>query len=188
MQISSLMKEEDSLVLTFMYSLEVEDLPEGEIGFNITLRFSENPYLTNEVLIKKISVEDGVLHCESTNILWKDSAKAMSLGQGGFFAWFSGEVGATVDQKRVSIAIAEDLWNNPLKYYSSPTIEIWDEDSQGVLADDTDVLMKEESVPSKLESTISESASVTDHLRNENSFESVGTSRESSTGPVNEAS
>ena len=65
-QVSSIVTEKDEEALAFLTELEVEEFEDIKSGYKVTLRFKENPYFTNDVLIKEFHITDETAESEGT--------------------------------------------------------------------------------------------------------------------------
>ncbi|XP_071693190.1 NAP1-related protein 2-like [Rutidosis leptorrhynchoides] len=157
--LSDLLNEEDQKIFKHLTSLEVEDSKDMKSGYTITFMFSPNPYFENEKLTKSITfLDEGTTKVSATPIMWKEG---MGLSNGvepekngnkrpheddSFFSWFSGtQRKEDVDEIQDGVAemIREDLWVNPLAYFSNDADEEdFDEedteDEEDIGTDDSD--------------------------------------------------
>mmetsp|Transcript_26481 Transcript_26481/g.43349 ORF Transcript_26481/g.43349 Transcript_26481/m.43349 type:complete len:254 (-) Transcript_26481:126-887(-) len=144
--LSDLLDERDKDVLRFLTEVDVEDFDDLKTGYKITFSFDENPYFTNRSLFKEFRyTADGDLTVKPSKIEWKPGKDLTKRededeeedededGKGGhkrdreekdsFFKWFD------ADDQEVELGdiIKEDLWPNPVKYFT----EVQDDDEEG---------------------------------------------------------
>ncbi|XP_076916069.1 NAP1-related protein 2-like isoform X2 [Bidens hawaiensis] len=145
--LSDLLNEEDQKIFKHLTSLEVEDMKDVKSGYSITFNFSPNPYFEETKLTKTITfLDEGTTKVTATSIKWKEG---MGLSNGvkhekngnkrphedSFFSWFSGtQRKDDMDEIPDGVAemIKEDLWVNPLAYFSN------DDDEEEELGDEDD--------------------------------------------------
>ena len=65
-QVSSIVTEKDEEALAFLTELEVEEFEDIKSGYKVTLRFKENPFFTNDVLVKEFHITDETAEVEGT--------------------------------------------------------------------------------------------------------------------------
>ncbi|KAK1373388.1 putative nucleosome assembly protein (NAP) [Heracleum sosnowskyi] len=132
--------EEDQKIFKYLSSIEVEDSKDVKSGYSISFIFNPNPFFENSKLTKTLTfLDEGSMKVTATEIEWKegmDLPNGVSHEKNGnkrphpdqsFFNWF-----AEVQQKddisefrdEVAEAIREDLWPNPLTYFSNEFDEI----------------------------------------------------------------
>ncbi|XP_053415459.1 testis-specific Y-encoded-like protein 5 [Nycticebus coucang] len=121
-QLSSFLNNQDKEVLTYLNSLEVEELGLARLGYKIKFYFGRNPYFQNKVLIKEYGCgPSGQVVSRSTPIQWLPGHDLQSLSQGNpennrsFFGWFSNH--SSIESDKIVEIINEELWPNPLQYY-----------------------------------------------------------------------
>ncbi|KAM7075547.1 testis-specific Y-encoded-like protein 5 [Molossus nigricans] len=121
-QLSSFLNSQDKEVLSYLNSLEVEELGLARLGYKIKFYFGRNPYFQNKVLIKEYGCgPSGQVVSRSTPIQWLPGHDLQSLIQGGpdnstsFFGWFSNHT--SIESDKIVEIINEELWPNPLQYY-----------------------------------------------------------------------
>ncbi|KAK4374563.1 hypothetical protein RND71_005240 [Anisodus tanguticus] len=154
--LGDLLTEEDQKVFKFLSSIEVEDLKDVKLGYSITFNFKPNPFFENSKLSKTYTVlEDGRTKITATTIKWKEGkgipngvvqekkGNKRSHSKESFFTWFS-EVNKKDDsdddenevleiQDEVADIIKDDLWPNPLTYFSN---ELDEDDFEGEEGDE----------------------------------------------------
>ncbi|XP_012083083.1 NAP1-related protein 2 isoform X2 [Jatropha curcas] len=132
-----LLTEEDQKIFKYLDSLDVEDFKDVKSGFCITFNFKENPHFEDTKLTKTFAFSDeGTNKITGTNIKWKEGMGTANgvnhekkgnkrpLAQRSFFSWFDEtEWNASEPQDDVADIIKEDLWPNPLKYFSNEADE-----------------------------------------------------------------
>mmetsp|Transcript_15144 Transcript_15144/g.25936 ORF Transcript_15144/g.25936 Transcript_15144/m.25936 type:complete len:235 (+) Transcript_15144:38-742(+) len=141
--LAEMMEAKDREVLKHLVELDVEDFDDLKSGYKITFTFSENPYFSNKTLSKEFRyTQEGELEVTPTPIQWKPGMDITKRGDsedddesGGkrgreekesFFKWFDAE-----DQEvELGDIIKEDLWPNPVKYYTDVRNDD-DDDEQG---------------------------------------------------------
>ncbi|XP_008068143.1 testis-specific Y-encoded-like protein 5 [Carlito syrichta] len=121
-QLSSFLNNQDKEVLSYLNSLEVEELGLARLGYKIKFYFGRNPYFQNKVLIKEYGCgPSGQVVSRSTPIHWLPGHDLQSLSQGNpennrsFFGWFSNH--SSIESDKIVEIINEELWPNPLQYY-----------------------------------------------------------------------
>uniref|UniRef100_A0A8D2HN19 TSPY like 5 n=1 Tax=Urocitellus parryii TaxID=9999 RepID=A0A8D2HN19_UROPR len=121
-QLSSFLNNQDKEVLSYLNSLEVEELGLARLGYKIKFYFGRNPYFQNKVLIKEYGCgPSGQVVSRSTPIQWLPGHDLQSLSQGNpennrsFFGWFSNH--SSIESDKIVEIINEELWPNPLQYY-----------------------------------------------------------------------
>ncbi|KAM5280943.1 testis-specific Y-encoded-like protein 5 [Ctenodactylus gundi] len=121
-QLSSFLNNQDKEVLSYLNSLEVEELGLARLGYKIKFYFGRNPYFQNRVLIKEYGCgPSGQVISRSTPVQWLPGHSLHSLSQGNpennrsFFGWFSNH--SPIESDKIVEIINEELWPNPLQYY-----------------------------------------------------------------------
>lgn len=121
-QLSSFLNNQDKEVLSYLNSLEVEELGLARLGYKIKFYFGRNPYFQNKVLIKEYGCgPSGQVVSRSTPIQWLPGHDLQSLSQGNpdnsrsFFGWFANH--SSIESDKIVEIINEELWPNPLQYY-----------------------------------------------------------------------
>lgn len=127
--LAALLVGEDLTAFKYIKELNVEDHDDVKSGFNITLKFSPNPFFHNEVLKKEFHYDkEGNLNVVPTKIDWKEgkdltkktpstkdtkAKRSREDDSESFFTWFN------PDDQDLELAeiIKEELWPNPAKYY-----------------------------------------------------------------------
>ncbi|XP_059299903.1 NAP1-related protein 2-like isoform X1 [Lycium ferocissimum] len=149
--LGDLLTEQDQKIFKFLSSIEVEDSKDVKLGYSITFNFKPNPFFENSKLSKTYTIlEDGSTKVTATTIKWKEGkgipkgvvqekkGKKRSHAEESFFTWFS-EVNKKDDsdddekevldiQDEVAEIIKDDLWPDPLTYFSNEVVE---EDFEG---------------------------------------------------------
>lgn len=132
--------EEDQKIFKYLSSIEVEDSKDVKSGYSISFIFNPNPFFENSKLTKTYTfLDEGSTKATATAIKWKegmDLPNGVSHENNGnkrphpdqsFFNWFT-EVQQKDDitefHDEVAEAIREDLWLNPLTYFSNEVDEI----------------------------------------------------------------
>ncbi|XP_055288491.1 testis-specific Y-encoded-like protein 5 [Moschus berezovskii] len=121
-QLSSFLNNQDKEVLSYLNSLEVEELGLARLGYKIKLYFRCNPYFQNKVLIKEYGCgPSGQVVSPSTPIRWLLWNDLQTLSQEkpdnsqSAFGWFSNH--SSIESDKIVEIINEELWPNPLQYY-----------------------------------------------------------------------
>ncbi|XP_012867853.1 PREDICTED: testis-specific Y-encoded-like protein 5 [Dipodomys ordii] len=121
-QLSCFLNNRDKGVLSYLNSLEVEELGLARLGYKIKFYFGCNPYFKNKVLIKEYGCSpSGKVVSHSTPIQWLPGHDLQPLSQGNpensrsFFGWFSSH--SSIESDKIVEIINEELWPNPLQYY-----------------------------------------------------------------------
>uniref|UniRef100_A0A2K5Y511 TSPY like 5 n=1 Tax=Mandrillus leucophaeus TaxID=9568 RepID=A0A2K5Y511_MANLE len=121
-QLASFLNSQEKEVLSYLNSLEVEELGLARLGYKIKFYFDRNPYFQNKVLIKEYGCgPSGQVVSRSTPIQWLPGHDLQSLSQGNpennrsFFGWFSNH--SSIESDKIVEIINEELWPNPLQFY-----------------------------------------------------------------------
>jgi len=135
-QISSIVTEKDEEALSFLTELEVEEFEDIKSGYKVTLRFRENPFFSNDVLVKEFHITDETSESDataskSTEIKWKPGKSLvpkadlkagakrgkddMGGGTGSFFTWFNDPAEDGICE--IGESLKDDIWPNPLQYF-----------------------------------------------------------------------
>ncbi|XP_066235279.1 testis-specific Y-encoded-like protein 5 [Saccopteryx leptura] len=123
-QLASFLSNEDKEVLSYLNSLEVEELGLARLGYKIKFYFGRNPYFQNKVLIKEYGCgPSGQVVSRSTPVQWLPGQELQFLSQSqgcsdnnpSFFGWFSNH--SSIESDKIVEIINEELWPNPLQYY-----------------------------------------------------------------------
>ncbi|XP_075773820.1 uncharacterized protein LOC142825650 [Pelodiscus sinensis] len=148
-QLSAMISDRDEDTLSYMTSLQVEDLPHAKPGCKIKFYFCGNPYFQNEVIAKEFqAASSGRLVSHSTPIRWWRGQDPRAHGTKSpetarsFFAWFGDHSFPAGD--RIAEIIKEDLWPNPLQYYRMGENGGAGEDSGTENGDDCVVIVDDE--------------------------------------------
>lgn len=136
-QISGILDEDEEESLHHLTKVEVEEFEDIKSGYRIKLFFNENPYFTNDVLIKEFHLAtSGDPASQSTPIKWKENMnlilKAQKSQNGAsrkrklesmrtFFQWFMDNTDPSTDD--IAEVVKDDMWPNPLQYFLAPDIE-----------------------------------------------------------------
>nr|XP_044624054.1 testis-specific Y-encoded protein 3-like [Equus asinus] len=125
-QMSAMISEQDEDMLSYMMDLKVEEVRHPSDCCKIMLFFRKNPYFWNKVIIKEYLIDiTGYRESHCTPIQWgqnyerKAYSRRHDNGSLNFFNWFSGHNFA--GSSRIAEIIIEDLWPNPLQYYTRET-------------------------------------------------------------------
>ncbi|KAL0598861.1 Testis-specific Y-encoded-like protein 5 [Plecturocebus cupreus] len=121
-QLASFLNNQEKEVLSYLSSLEVEELGLARLGYKIKFYFDRNPYFQNKVLIKEYGCgPSGQVVSRSTPIQWLPGHDLQSISQGNpennrsFFGWFSNH--SSIESDKIVEIINEELWPNPLQFY-----------------------------------------------------------------------
>jgi len=134
-QVSSIVTEKDEEALQYLTELEVEEFEDIKSGYKVTLRFKENPFFTNNVLVKEFHISDEASELEgsaskSTEITWKPGkslvpkpdlkvgnkrGKDDMSGSTSFFSWFNDASEDGICE--IGESLKDDIWPNPLQYF-----------------------------------------------------------------------
>ncbi|XP_048214942.1 testis-specific Y-encoded-like protein 5 [Perognathus longimembris pacificus] len=121
-QLSSFLNNRDKEVISYLSSLEVEELGLARLGYKIKFYFGCNPYFQNKVLIKEYGCSSsGKVVSHSTAIQWLAGHDLQPLSPGNpennrsLFGWFSSH--SSIESDKIVEIINEELWPNPLQYY-----------------------------------------------------------------------
>uniref|UniRef100_A0A9L0IPT1 TSPY n=1 Tax=Equus asinus TaxID=9793 RepID=A0A9L0IPT1_EQUAS len=139
-QMSAMISEQDEDMLSYMMDLKVRlgSLRLGEVGerrgngltlktgkghpsdcCKIMLFFRKNPYFWNKVIIKEYLIDITGKRRLPGNYERKAYSRRHDNCSLNFFNWFSGHNFA--GSSRIAEIISEDLWPNPLQYYTRET-------------------------------------------------------------------
>ncbi|KAJ1960064.1 hypothetical protein GGI12_004003 [Dipsacomyces acuminosporus] len=142
--ITSLIELEDAEAISYLENVEIERSSANPINYKIVFVFGENPYFTNDKLVKEFDFTDkGNIKVVNHKISWKegkdltvsakkpegedDSDDFSENEDASFFCWFNDENGS-----ELADLIANDLFPNAGMYYRG-TDESDDEDDIPVL-------------------------------------------------------
>ncbi|XP_004697763.1 testis-specific Y-encoded-like protein 5 [Echinops telfairi] len=121
-QLASFLSQHDKKILSYLHSLDVEELGLARLGYKIKFYFARNPFFQNKVLIKEYGCgPSGQVVSRSTPIQWLPGQDVQALSQGdsdnlfSFFWWFSNH--SSIESDKIVEIINEELWPNPLQYY-----------------------------------------------------------------------
>lgn len=117
------MLEEDAELFKHVKSLIVEEADDIKSGYKITVHFAPNPIIEDAELWKNFEfTDDGQAKVTQSGVRWKSKAEDSAKGakrlreeSQGFFYFFHQEGADDVD---VGNAIKDELWPNPIKYYT----------------------------------------------------------------------
>jgi len=149
-QISGILDEEEEEALHYLTKVEVEEFDDIKSGYRIKLHFDDNPFFTNDLLVKEFFLGSAEPTSTSTDINWRENMnlnKRDVASEGGakpgkkrpldqprtFFGWFVDNTDASADD--IAEVIKDDMWPNPLQYFLVPDVEVGD---NGVADDDLD--------------------------------------------------
>ncbi|KAH9606062.1 hypothetical protein KSS87_017939 [Heliosperma pusillum] len=136
--LSVLVTDEDNQIFKYLTSIEVEDAKDVKSGYSISFHFSPNPYFEDRKLIKTFTfLEEGTTKVTATAIKWKEGMGILNgndndkkgnkrpHSEESFFTWFT-ETHQIDDDINDEVAeiIKEDLWPNPLTYFSNDADEV----------------------------------------------------------------
>lgn len=142
-QLSTTLSARDQDALSYMSSLEVEELGPGCAGCRIRFFFDLNPYFYNQEVAKEICTGPaGRLVSSSTPIRWRQGQEAPPGGATTFFCWFRDHSSPGTDH--IAQIIKEQLWPNPLHFYLGGALQRTPESESGedsvvILDDDEDL-------------------------------------------------
>ncbi|KAH9512936.1 hypothetical protein Btru_037106 [Bulinus truncatus] len=128
-QISAILTNEEVDCMQSLTSVDVEEFEDIKSGYKVTFTFRENPYFTNDKLVKEFHLaSSGEPQSKSTEINWKegkDLTKQNTSESNGrkrkmepilsFFTWFTNNSDPNADE--IAEVIKDDMWPNPLQYY-----------------------------------------------------------------------
>lgn len=140
--LTTILEEEEENCLHYLSKLEVEEFEDIKSGYKIIFHFNKNPYFKNTTLVKEFNLGiSGDSASSSTPIEWKDTEAASTLiaqtiekgptrknrkrkrcvSRQTFFTWYLQNGDAPTDD--IAEVIKDDLWPNPLQYYSAAEVE-----------------------------------------------------------------
>ncbi|GAA0170964.1 chromatin/chromatin-binding, or -regulatory protein [Lithospermum erythrorhizon] len=148
--LGDLLNEQDQKIFKYLDFLDVEDFKDIKTGYSISFNFKRNPYFDDAKLTKSFTfLNEGMTRVTSTAIRWKEGMDIVSGAhhekkgnkrppfEVSFFSWFT-EMQirdiAEAFHDEVADLIKEDLWPNPLRYFSNEPDEVefeGDEDEEG---------------------------------------------------------
>lgn len=130
-QLTSVLCEEDEDCLQYLNKIDVEEYEDIKSGYKIRLQFRENPFFSNEELVKEFHLAPtGEPTSIATAIKWKNGqnlvqkfselrkakgSKRPNLPDRTFFEWFLDNSEPSCDE--LAEAIKDDIWPNPLQYF-----------------------------------------------------------------------
>ncbi|KAL5483736.1 hypothetical protein EMCRGX_G020146 [Ephydatia muelleri] len=138
---SEILGEDDENVLQYLENLTVDEsemkFDELDIrsGYKICFHFKPNPFFTNSVLVKEVSLDsNGECVVRGTDIEWKPGMDITSRepqadqkdrkrpheDPQSFFMWFSN----TESPDDIGELIKDDIWPNPLHYFLSQDVSV----------------------------------------------------------------
>eukprot|EP00245_Coleochaete_scutata_P005887 TRINITY_DN19860_c0_g1_i1.p1 TRINITY_DN19860_c0_g1~~TRINITY_DN19860_c0_g1_i1.p1 ORF type:complete len:268 (-),score=89.41 TRINITY_DN19860_c0_g1_i1:403-1206(-) len=136
--LGTLLSEEDQMVFKHLDAISVEEFSDIKSGYQIIFTWHENPYFEDKQLSKVFKFsDDGTVSVSGTQPKWKPGMD-LTARQGepektngrkrrqeerecSFFVWFSETMQTDVfleGPDRVAEVIKDDLWTNPLKYFT----------------------------------------------------------------------
>uniref|UniRef100_A0A9L0JMH7 TSPY n=2 Tax=Equus TaxID=9789 RepID=A0A9L0JMH7_EQUAS len=118
-QMSAMISEQDEDMLSYMMDLKVEEVRHPSDCCKIMLFFRKNPYFWNKVIIKEYLIDITGKRRLPGNYERKAYSRRHDNCSLNFFNWFSGHNFA--GSSRIAEIISEDLWPNPLQYYTRET-------------------------------------------------------------------
>uniref|UniRef100_A0A7S1IY29 Uncharacterized protein n=1 Tax=Eutreptiella gymnastica TaxID=73025 RepID=A0A7S1IY29_9EUGL len=135
-----LLHRDDEHIFKHITSLVVEEKEDIKSGFKITVTFSENSFFTNRELWKELTFTDTAeTKIDQSGVDWKPNQgpnKASNAAVGekrdrdeeSFFnAFFNNADKDHVDMANI---IKDDLWPNPLRYYTGEVEDDFDEEEE----------------------------------------------------------
>nr|URM60697.1 GRF family protein [Gymnema sylvestre] len=146
--LGELLTEEDQKVFKYLSSIEVEDSKDVKSGYSISFNFKPNPYFEDTKLTKTFTfLDEGTTKVTSTAIKWKEGmgipngvanekkGNKRAHSEESFFSWFTECQQKDDDldefQDEVAEIIKDDLWPNPLTYFSAEADEEGFDDEEG---------------------------------------------------------
>ncbi|MCE3216860.1 hypothetical protein HAX54_008652 [Datura stramonium] len=131
--------EEEHEVFKFLSSMEVQDSEDVKCGYTINFYFNPNPHFRNALLSKTYTfLKDGrPAKVTASTIQWSERNGSVSPHvEDSFFRWFSNEVNPKDDE--VAALIKDELWPNPLIFFSEADEENYLHDADGEETDEED--------------------------------------------------
>ncbi|DBA85834.1 hypothetical protein WJX77_008371 [Trebouxia sp. C0004] len=155
-QISELVSERDTDILSYLEEVDVEDFPDIKSGYKITFSFKQNPFFKNSHLVKELHyADDNALAIKGTDIDWTEEGsqhqeqahqelvngrKRRAEEPTSMFDWFweSGDV--PEGNEPISDLIKDELWTNPMRGSTEDTqngdgVEAGSEENAGMYAE-----------------------------------------------------
>lgn len=169
--------DDDEECLRYLIDLDVEEFEDIKSGYKIKLRFAENPYFKNDIIVKEFHMISGDEQvASSTPLEYRDTDEGNGLreivkrelemynsmqNQGNiprsFFAWFLDPVESGTDE--IAEIIKDQIWPNPLDYYLSEEttgLNDSDDESDDEELDEEDVLVEADDMGEELDEDIEE--------------------------------
>lgn len=125
---------EDEDCLHYMVNLDVEEFEDIKSGYKLKLHFIENPYISNEVIVKEFQIlSSEELVSSSTPIEYKNTPQGLGLKQvvessiaqfrrsrrpgqaQSFFAWLVEPSETGTDE--IAEILKDQIWPNPLEFF-----------------------------------------------------------------------
>ncbi|XP_032187852.1 testis-specific Y-encoded protein 1-like [Mustela erminea] len=130
-QISAVIGDEDTDMLSYMTYLEVEELGRPKYRCRLMFYFGSNPYFQNDVIVKEYHLSIGgyrETRCTPVQWFWDYERGAASRRRDpsglNFFNWLCDP--SCPGSNRIAGIIIEDLWPNPLQYYPRQEGGLWE--------------------------------------------------------------
>lgn len=142
-RMANIVEEEEEECLHYLRQVDVEEYEDIKSGYRILFTFADNPYFTDQTLIKEFYLSPLARGASGTHndapistavkVNWKPNMDLRTYSRGrvrksrqgnsrSFFTWLSTRGDPTSD--RVAEMIKDELWPNPLQYYLASTIEV----------------------------------------------------------------
>uniref|UniRef100_A0A7E4VHI7 Nucleosome assembly protein (NAP) n=1 Tax=Panagrellus redivivus TaxID=6233 RepID=A0A7E4VHI7_PANRE len=114
--INELVSEEEEECLGFLKNLELEESEDIKSGCKLTFTWYPNRFFENDVIVKDFKMIDLNTHCDTTEIKWKIPRNKEKNKLPSFFAWLDG---STTEPLDILDVIREDIYANPVYYFSA---------------------------------------------------------------------
>jgi len=147
-QVAAILTPTDEECLQHLTNLFVSEKEDIKSGFKMTFTFDSenNPFFTNKVIEKEVSieVETGAPVSTATKVDWKPGKNLVELGNDNgdesFFQWFADVIeDGNYGTDELGDIIKDDIWPNPLQYYLATDEDVDEEDDDdGEGPDDED--------------------------------------------------
>jgi len=123
--IAQLMMELDQQILSHVTELEIEDLEDIKTGFKISMRFSENEFFSNDLLVKtlKYDLSKGDAKTECTEVNWKPGQEEKVTDASNLFMWFTATESLDDGPDEVASQIKDSLYMDAIRFFKNELTE-----------------------------------------------------------------
>lgn len=126
---------EDENCLQYLVNLDVEEFEDIKSGYKLKLHFTENPYITNQLIVKEFQVVSseevisastpvefkntpqgkGLKQVVENSIAQYKRSRRPGLTQQSFFAWLIEPTDSGTDE--IAEILKDQIWPNPLEFF-----------------------------------------------------------------------